>query len=248
MSWTPPSSFEERIKRALIPARLELARIVRRERKKGEKELTLLPALVDPDRLALDIGANRGVWTHIMAKQGARVVAFEPNPKMFAILKAALPDEAEAHPVAISDQDGMVELKIPHYTRGYSNQHGSLEASRVGDNPFGSVPVKTARLDGLDLGPAGFIKIDVEGHELAVLRGAGEMIARDRPNMIIEMEQRHTGRDISGDLDVVEAMGYETFFIGSGGMKRRAAFDPERHHRPDERPEDYVFNFVFLPV
>lgn len=248
MSWKPPSSLEERIKRALVPPRMELARIVRRELTKGEKELTLLPALVDPARLALDIGANRGIWTHLMVRQGARVIAFEPNPKMFAILKAAMPRGTNAFDLALSDREGEAELKIPRYARGYSNQHASLEASRVGGNLFGAVTVKTARLDDLDPDPVGFIKIDVEGHELAVLRGARETIARDRPNMIIEMEQRHTGRDIGDDLDAVEAMGYETFFIGRQGLQRRTAFDPVRHHQPDTHPSDYVFNFVFLPI
>ena len=47
------------------------------------------------------------------------------------------------------------------------------------------------RLDDLALGDVGFVKIDVEGHELAVLRGAAETLQRNRPPLLVEAEERH---------------------------------------------------------
>jgi FkbM family methyltransferase len=247
VSWEPPSTLEERVKRTLIPARWELARIVRREWKKGEPELRLAPHLADPERLALDIGANRGIWTHILSRHARHVMAFEPNPKMFRILEAALPANAEASPVALSDRDGEAELEVPQLRGGWSNQHASLNPDRNQGREVRTVPVEMKRLDSLDLEPVGFIKIDVEGHEKAVIDGAKSLIERDHPRMIMELEERHTGIPIEDSIAQVEAMGYETFFLRQGTLRRIREFDPDREHRERVDQPGYVFNFVFIP-
>lgn len=247
--WVPPSSLEERLKRALVPARWELARVVARELRKGEPELRLAPLIADRGRLALDIGANRGIWTHVLAKAGFDTHAFEPNPKLYAVLTAAAPRGATAHAIALSDQDGEATLKVPRSERGYSNQHASLEDSRIGASPFGEVRVPTARLDSLDLGPVGFMKIDVEGHEQAVVDGARETIARDRPALIVELEERHTGAPIERSIGEIEALGYQAFAMMDGRLQRLdVAFDADRDHRACVDAPGYVFNFVFLPL
>jgi hypothetical protein len=61
----------------------------RARKRKGEPGLRLLPFLVDPDRLAMDIGANRGIWADEMARLTEAVWAFEPNPKLYAFLERA---------------------------------------------------------------------------------------------------------------------------------------------------------------
>lgn len=249
LDWAPPSTFEEKLKRALVPARLELARVVARELRKGEPELKLAPLIADRSRLALDIGANRGIWTHVLAKAGFETHAFEPNPKLYAVLAAAAPKAATAHQIALSDRDGDAVLKVPRGERGYSNQHASLEEARIGDSPFGEVRVRAAKLDGLGLGPVGFMKIDVEGHEQAVIDGARDTIARDRPAMIIELEERHTGFPIEQSIAEIECLGYQSFVMREGRLQRRdVAFDPERDHRARVDAPGYIFNFIFLPI
>lgn len=247
MNWVPPSTLEERLKRALIPPRWELARIVAREWRKGEPELRLAPNLADADRIALDIGANRGIWSHILSRHVRGVHAFEPNPKIFRILHAARPDNAEAFPWALSDHDGQAELEVPHLRGGWSNQHASLNPFRNRDQDVARCTVETRRLDGLDLPPVGFIKIDVEGHERPVLDGAKDLLERDRPNLIIELEERHTGEPIEQSIAHVEAFGYETFFLRRGSLRRIREFDPDREHREVIDQPGYVFNFIFLP-
>ena len=117
MSWTPPTTFREKIKRALFSPRQELKRIVARELRRGEPELRLLPELVDPARVAVDVGANRGVWTHQLAALCPTVYAFEPNPKMFAILDAARPANVIARRVALSNRSGVASLNVPRSAR-----------------------------------------------------------------------------------------------------------------------------------
>ena len=247
MSWAPPSTLEERFKRALFPQGWELARIVRRELKKGEPELRLAPFLAPVDKLALDIGANRGIWTHVLVRHGVRTLALEPNPKMFEILNGAIPDGAEARMIAASDRSGTAELEIPGQGARYSNQHASLNPARNSGRNVGKVEVETARLDDMDLPPVGFIKIDVEGHEKAVLDGARELIQRDRPRMIIELEERHTHIPIRDAVAGVEAMGYDAFVLKSGALCRIEEFDPARDHNGVEDTPAYINNFIFLP-
>lgn len=247
MSWTPPATLAESIKRALFSPRSELKRVVARELRRGEPELALLPDLVDPTRAALDVGANRGVWTHVLAGLCPRVYAFEPNPKMFAILEAARPANAVVRSLAASDRAGTAELCVPRSARGYSNQHASLEAGRMGGRDFGRVEVETARLDDLDLPPCGFIKIDVEGHEQAVIDGARALIARDRPTLMVEIEERHTGRPVELSIAAIEALGYDAWVLKGGALRPVAEFDPAADHRAAVGRPGYVFNFIFRP-
>lgn len=244
----PPATLEERLKRAIVPARMELKRIVARELRKGEPGLKLLPLLVDPARAALDIGANRGIWAHQMGLLTSAVLAFEPNPKLFAVLQRAARRPVLCRDEALSDCDGQAELLIPGQAGRFSNQGASLNPDKVGEAPHMRVTVNTATLDSLDPPPVGFMKIDVEGHERAVLDGARGVIARDRPTMIIEIEERHTGRLIDGELDFVEGLGYRTLVIAGGRLIDRTRFDPERDHRLLAGKTGYANNFVFLPV
>jgi len=247
MSWTPPSTLREKIKRAVFSPRQELKRIVARELRRGEPELRLLPDLVDPGRAAVDVGANRGVWTHQLAALCPTVYAFEPNPKIFAILDAARPANVVARQIALSNQSGLAELNIPLSARGYSNQHASLETGWLGGKTFGVVQVVTARLDDQGLEPCGFIKIDVEGHEAAVVAGAVGLIERDRPTLLIEMEERHSDRPIEQSIADIEALGYDALVFKDGALKGIEAFDPDADHRAAVETGRYIFNFVFKP-
>jgi len=194
----------------------------------------------------MDIGANRGIWANLMARHRAQVWAFEPNPKLFPILSAA-PKNVLCRREALSDRDGKAELLVPGEGRNFSNQGASLSRIKVGDRPHMSVQVEMARLDALNPPPTGFLKIDVEGHECAVLEGARTLIARDRPTLIIEMEERHTGRPIGEELDFVEGLGYRTLVLKEGRLSGRHAFDAELDHRARAGKPGYLNNFIFLP-
>lgn len=244
---SPPLTLEERIKRTLVPPRMELARITRRELKKGEPELKLLPYLVDRTRAAMDIGANRGIWAGLMAELTRTVWAFEPNPKLFAFLEQGAPQQVTCKAIGLSNTTGMAQLLIPGEGERFSNQGASLNPAKVGDRPHMKVDIKTATLDSLDPPPTGFLKIDVEGHERAVIEGAKGLIQRDRPVMIVEMEERHTGRNIAEELDSIEKLGYRTLILKEGRLQTRSAFDPETDHRLSAGKPGYINNFIFLP-
>lgn len=153
--------------------------------------------------LAIDIGGNWGPSIEAIKRccGPQRILSFEPNPNLSRHLGRvyAADSTVEIQPCALSDQSGTIDLYIPHY-RGFAfdglasideeearfllengglaffdPRHLSLERN--------SVPLRT--LDSFNLDPA-IVKIDVQGHEEQVIRGAMETYERCRPVSIIE--------------------------------------------------------------
>src|SRR4051812_24807238 len=121
-SWTPPFSLAERLKYTLVPPRLNMWRLIRKHLRKGEPELRFLPQMVPAGRNAVDVGANKGVYSHLLARLCPQVDCFEPSPKMYKMLTRYLPANVTPHRVALSDRAGVAELIVPLHTSGYSNQ------------------------------------------------------------------------------------------------------------------------------
>jgi len=245
--WKQPTSLEERLREIFVPAPLYIRYRLAKELKKGERELHLVPFLADPNRAAVDIGANKGVWTLYLARHCTHVYAFEANPKVYRWLAryTSLPNVTTSN-IALSDTQGMATLRIPRHARGYSNQHASLSPDNVSEN-FAAVEVEAKPLDALKLEDIGFIKIDVEGHELAVLRGARETLARSKPTLVVEMEERHTKRRIEDLIAEVERLGYFALVMTSQGLKSAHLLDFDKQHRNAVGTKAYVNNFIFLP-
>lgn len=244
--WLPPSTFEERLKELLVPARLYHVLRAHRERRRGDRELALLPFLADPGRNSVDAGANKGVYTYWLQKCSRHVYAYEPNPKIFRILEAGARGNVSLLPYALADSTGTARLRIPKTERGYSNQGGSLNFAKVGPS-YGELEVETRRLDDEGLHDIGLIKIDVEGFEFEVLEGARETIERDRPVLLIEIEEVHNKQPIEDSLARIEALGYRGSAVIGGILRDLSLFDPEANHRAWRQRADYVFNFVFFP-
>lgn len=244
--WEPPYSFEERVKYALVPPRLYNRRLAAKELRKGERELGLLPFLTDRTKVSVDAGANKGVYTYFLSRLTTGVHAFEPNPKIFRILNRALPTNVTAYNVALSDRAGVADLLVPGSKGRFSNQGASLSHEKV-QGPHKTVQVEAQKLDHYELHNVGFIKIDVEGHEQKVLDGARATISRERPVLLIEIEEAHTKEPIEQSIRSVESLGYNGMFLARGQLQPIRGFDPETHHRNPSTRDDYVFNFIFLP-
>ncbi len=247
ISWAPRFTWEERFKYGLVPARLYLWRLLRKHWRKGEPELRLLPEIVPKGRTAIDVGANKGVYTHYLSRLVPHVHAFEPNPKMHALLTRTLPTNATAYTCALSDRNGATaELIVPIYGGVFSNVGASLNP-RMKGRQHGSVTVETRTLDSFNFTNVGFLKIDVEGFEKAVLRGATALIARERPVILVEMEEGHTGEPIEASHAFMTQFDMEGFFVRAGKLLPLSAFDAERDHRQKVRQPGYVNNFIFKP-
>ena len=116
-----------------------------------------------------------------------------------------------------------------------------------------SVEVPTKRLDDFAFGPIGFIKIDVEGHELSVLEGGAGVISRERPTVLVEVEERHKAGALASVRSFFETRGFDGFFIFDGAIKRideltRDMQAPTALEASVPRKRMlYVNNFIFVP-
>jgi FkbM family methyltransferase len=142
-------------------------------------------AIVRPAKVALDIGAYTGAYSIIAAMRGARAIALEPMPAnhwRIGVNAQQNKVSVKVLPFAASDKLGQAIL---HYNPNVPLTTGaSLEpgvAMHTAD-----IAVKCVTIDWLALTDVAAIKIDVERHEPAVLRGAMQTIERDRPQMLIE--------------------------------------------------------------
>ena len=159
-----------------------------------EQELYLAPFLCDKDKTSIDIGADTGIYAIHTIGVSRDCLAFEPRKQEAETLREmarffVIPVQVEA--VALSANPGNASLRVLEKDPGRS----TIEHGNALEDPDGSerseLTVITRRLDDYDLDAVGFIKIDVEGHELSVLHGATATIERCRPILLIEVEERH---------------------------------------------------------
>ena len=151
--------------------------------------------------------------------------------------------QASVSSVALSNETGTSILRIPKTSGGYSSQLSTLSQVQDFEDHL-PVEVKTSKLDDLEIENVGFIKIDVEGFELQVIEGARETIERDKPVLVIEIEEAHTKKDIGASIELVEAMGYETFVMAEGVLQ---SFHTVHKGKQQTVSGEYLYNFIFLP-
>lgn len=224
---------------------------------RGEYELTLLPRLVDRRKAAVDVGGNIGVYTYHLSRLCRHVTVFEPNPDYARRLIRLSASNVRVEQAGLSSEPGEAELRIPGVAGGEDQGMGSLEKAAVPDAHLSrafSVPLR--RLDDYDLRGVGFIKIDVEGHEEAALGGATETIRRERPNLLVEIEERHNPGGLQRIAHLLAGLGYAGVFHRGGVAHPLERFDQESDQRVtpeletaghNRRALAYVNNFVFTP-
>lgn len=208
-------STSQRLCYRLLPMRLYAALRARRNLRRYEPELNVLPFLVDPARTCVDAGANRGTYTYFLAKLARHVYAYEPNPAMRWILQRSVAKNVSVSNIALSDSTGEAKFAVPKSKSKYHNNAGSLEVAILTESSEDLImmPVQTARLDDQGVANVGFIKIDVEGHEREVLAGAEQVIARDRPVLLIEMMESLAQGETMSNVEYIEGLGYQSFLL-----------------------------------
>lgn len=246
--------------RALCPKPILNWREARYYGRYGEVELHLLEFLCRRDRDAVDVGAGDGSYVHFMRRHARRVVACEPMPHLADALRRKFPARVRVEAVALSDKAGTVELRMPLVdgvlVEGCSTI--SFDASAT-YSAYRSIDVPAVRLDDVYRGEVGFIKIDVEGHEQAVLDGGLQTIRRCMPRLLIEIDERLSPGGIERTRGYFTELGYRGFFIHNGNLKPMERFSVERMQRRDNLPDltaplsardrfgCYLYNFIFLP-
>jgi FkbM family methyltransferase len=145
----------------------------------------------------VDVGAHIGMYTvraaRELAKRGrGRVLAFEPNPSARAQLDENLRLNACENVIVVAAAAGAAEGRaVLHVPASADPSFSSLEPGRFAEGD--AVDVETTTVDAAvashDLAPS-FLKVDVEGRELDVLRGGVETLSRFRPTLLVEVSEQ----------------------------------------------------------
>jgi FkbM family methyltransferase len=240
-------------------------------------ELRFVRDCLRPGQVAVDIGSHKGAYTYWMRRRvgpSGAVFAFEPQPRQVAYLRelfGTMPyDNVMLVPMALSDRVGRLPLHVPSgngethlatleqgsrcHEPGGTNDALTMEESASARPTYFDVDVTT--LDAFfaeqPRGPD-FLKIDVEGHESAVLAGGRQTLEHHRPALLIECEARHrSDGDVGTVFDFLHSLGYAGTFFQGGRRRPLAEFDASVHQRVDPHsthlPRGYANNFAFEPA
>lgn len=189
----------------------------------------LMAAILAPDSMCVDVGANKGgVLSRIVElAPNARHLAIEPLPILADSLRHRFPF-VRVEEVALADTDGEAEFLHVVTQTALS---GLREHNTLADETVERIHVQITRLDALigDAQPA-FIKVDVEGGEYAVLRGAVETISRHRPVIVFEHGKGSADEYDTDPADVhglLSELGLRIFDLDGNGPYGRDEFVDE---------------------
>ncbi len=192
----------------------------------------ILRAALSEGQTFVDVGANVGTYSLMAASlvgPSGRVLAFEPVPATRARLESnvALNDapQLEIVPKALGSEPGTTVLYLAAGASGLSSRYNQADGGRV--------EVETTTLDQVlaDAAPPSLVKIDVEGMELEVMRGARELLCGDSPPLIVFEAHPDHLRAAGTDYATVRAFladngGYEIYALGRRGLRTEPADAP----------------------
>ncbi|MGE5538436.1 MAG: FkbM family methyltransferase [Gemmatimonas sp.] len=214
-----------------------------------EPEHRLLPLLCRRDMLSVDIGANMGEYTFSMAKHSRAVVAFEPNLDLWPHLRRLLGPAVRLESAALSDRSGSTTFRYVDDNTGIATVEAANTLVEARDRRrirTRDVPLRT--LDSFQLDDVAFIKIDVEGHEESVLRGAADTISRNQPILLIESEDRHNPGAPARVRAMLEELGYRGFYVQHDELRHIAALQDRDRDPANVATENvYINNYLYVP-
>jgi FkbM family methyltransferase len=213
-------------------------------------EMGLLQFLCSPTKASVDIGANLGLFTYYLARYSSAVYAYEPNPQPYRALQYVIDKNVKLEQAAMTDTNDEVELIVWRSSKGWTSNGAAIDCNLEGNVDHTIVKVPGYRLDDLDLGEIGFIKIDTEGHEEAVLNGAIKTIETHRPNLFVEVEYFRTHEKESKVFSLLKDLNYDGFFLMDGVLTNISKFSVDKFQDRtacENQNRRYIKDFIFLP-
>lgn len=244
--------------RRLLPSVYWTCRARLMERSRHEVEMSLLALLCDRERISVDVGAAGGSYAVTLSRLSKSCIAFEPRPSAAAELMemssyVGLPIRVEA--VALSDEAGDAHLRMLVDDPGRSTIEDANMLADEDGSRVNALRVPTRRLDDYGLRDVGFIKIDAEGHELSVLKGAVSILRSERPALLIEAEERHRPNAVADVHTFLTGLDYCGFFLVEGDLAPMSRFEASVHQNPANiggwksgwvRSGLYINNFIYV--
>jgi FkbM family methyltransferase len=152
--------------------------------------------------LAFDIGANGGIVANMLAPNFTRVVAFEPAGESFAHLVESAAENVTPDSRAVSEHAGDTRFDLRSIAIGLGELVTGNSLDQSWGEAVGTRVVTATTLDDLmdEYGVPDFIKVDTEGHELAVIQGGKALFAEHKPLLILEIHSEQNGVEIGSLL------------------------------------------------
>jgi FkbM family methyltransferase len=211
----------------------------------------------------VDVGAHAGTYSILLSHNSDHVYAFEPSHHSFNILRSLSLENVTAYNLALGSEAGALELFLPTVGGEVDYALARLRSIMATDDQPGETQrVEVARFNDfeteIDFRRLDFVKIDVEGFEMRVLRGMDRLVELRKCALLIEIEQRHNP-NYPEVFEFLRQLGYEPYFTADGVWLRRLdiaelpslqsaerlASDGARKFRLGER-KNYINNIFFL--
>ncbi len=217
-------------------------------------EFSVMRRHLRPTDIACDIGANKGSFIYWLSSwcRNGRVIAFEPQPELArrleSICRAIKLDNVTVEAKAAYSRSGRQDLFVP---RGHQ-PGASLNRKAAEGDSFEILSVPVVSLDDY-FSPhdsVGLLKIDAEGAELEILKGAEALLRRCAPLLVFECENRHlTHGDVGDVFAYLDSLGYQGQFVCRNELLPISKFDAAVHQRQSGewffKSKDYCNNFIF---
>jgi FkbM family methyltransferase len=209
---------------------------------------------VKPHSIVFDIGAHKGGYLHFLLEQLAgtgKIFAFEPQVILYQYLLKLQQllgwQQVVIEPYAVSDQQGTALLCIPYNQGRNSSPCATIINSKMHFRFRDCEKVPTVSIDAYCKKQGvipDFIKVDVEGNELMVFRGAEETLRKYHPRLLFECEARFVGAErVAETFAFLQQLGYSGYFIEQQEIHPIHLFDIWRHQEPGAA--SYCNNFIF---
>jgi FkbM family methyltransferase len=224
--------------------------------RKDKGGIFYLRSAIENGQTVFDIGAHKAGYLYYMLKQVGRngkVFVFEPQSILYQyIIKLKtlfLWENVTIEHLALSDSKGRATLYIPKRRSKQVSSPGAtiVEQTERSDIAFTEM-VSTETLDSYcnqnNIEPD-FLKIDVEGNELRILRGGLDILKRCRPKIYVEIEARHVGQEqVLETFRFMESLGYTGHFIHGLNPVPLRDFSFDKFQSKNDM-KNYCNNFTF---
>ena len=225
-------------------------------------ELDYITRSINKGDTVLDIGSHKGGYLYWLRKSVGKegfVFAFEPQITLFTYLQNFISiydfKNIDLKHAGVSSKKGLLNLFIPNAI-GLTSPEATFEQKSPNEEGY-YTEVQVLQIDEFlndRKSKVSLIKIDVEGHELEVFKGAIDLLKTDRPKLIFECENRHLNNSRVEDVfDFLKQLNYQGFFFYRGRKTPIEQFEASKHQVTSSdkqiiNKKEYCNNFVFEPL
>lgn len=226
---------------------------------KTENEILFIADLIPAEAVCIDIGANRGDYVYALERSHKckSIFALEPIPELNHQLKNLFP-RINVCKEAASDESGIRHFNIPYIQERYFDTRGTLEPfQEQGQTSTRTIAVETITLDRFiekyNIQHVDLVKMDIEGHEFAALKGAVSALKNLRPLWMIEIEQRHhAAYGIETIFAFIQQYAYQGYYFDGAKLnfQKIETFSTGEFQRVADmnNKKKYINNFFFVPT